>query len=68
MHSYALAPEYVPGRHGEHDTDPNNAYVPAAHGASMLVPLHENPSEHCSQLVRVALSPPDVKEPGGHSV
>ena len=41
-------------------------YVPAAHSATMLVPLHAEPAGHRAQLVRVALVPPDVKEPSGH--
>ena len=32
----------------------------------MLLPSQYEPAGHCSQLVRVVLSPPDVKEPAGH--
>ena len=41
--------------------------VPAAHSSMMLVPLHAEPAGHKAQLVRVALVPPEVKEPDGHT-
>ena len=41
--------------------------VPGRHSSTMLVPLHAEPAGHGAQLVRVALVPPEVKEPSGHT-
>ena len=60
--------EDVPARHGAHAAAPPLAKVPAMHGDLMLVPSHQKPAGQGSQLVRVALFPPDVNQPAGHMV
>ena len=68
MQPLAIAPEYVPGKHGAHVKEPFDACVPAAHGDFALVPSHACPGGHGLQLVRVVLSPPAVNEPGGQAL
>ena len=46
---------------------PAPAYLPAAHGTTVLEPSHGVPDLHSSQLVRVVDVPPDVDEPTGHN-
>ena len=41
--------------------------VPAAHTSTTLVPSHAEPAGHTPQAVRVVGSPPEVKEPEGHT-
>ena len=60
------ARECVPARHGEHADAPTSADMPATHAVCTLEPSHECPAGHGEHVVRVALSPPDVYEPGGH--
>ena len=67
-HWVAPALDVVPAAHAVHFDAPGAAeYVPAAHSSTMLVPLHAEPAGHGAQLVRVALVPPEVKEPSGHT-
>ena len=40
--------------------------MPGSHFVSLLEPSHEDPTGQSSQLVRVVLSPPEVKDPCGH--
>ena len=65
-HVAASGPDEVPARHGEQDDAPCSAYVPASHIVLVLVPSHDDPAGHASQLVRVVLLPPDEKKPPGH--
>ena len=59
---------YVPARQNVHCDAPGSDVVPVAHTVFTLVPSHEEPAGHGSQLVRVVLSPPDVNEPGGQTL
>ena len=51
----------------QYDAPVSAENVPAAHSSTTLVPLHAEPAGHRAQLVRVALVPPEVKEPSGHT-
>ena len=67
-HCVAPALDVKPASHTVQLDAPGSAEnVPAAHSSMMLVPLHAEPAGHGAQLVRVALVPPEVKEPSGHT-
>ena len=53
--------------HTAHTFAPAALYVPAGHGALMLLPSHEYPAGHALHTVRVVVVPPDVIDPAGQT-
>ena len=53
--------------HAEQALEFAAANSPLEHLETIAVPLHAEPAGHGAQLVRVALVPPEVKEPSGHT-
>ena len=53
--------------HAEQALEFAAANSPSEHLETIAVPLHAEPAGHGAQLVRVALVPPEVNEPSGHT-